>query len=141
MAYGDRKSGRVDFERGIPVYMMGIDGLLSSLPSSEVVSSEEFHTSHRHRPELSGRRLSDAQPPFGPLQKRSTAPTNLWDHLQDRDTRSNQLRSSSEGSRHEPSRCCFRYRSSIVRSPSAARSFCTRSRSFVASLGLSFNRA
>jgi PilZ domain len=26
MAYGDRKSGRVDFERGIPVYMMGIDG-------------------------------------------------------------------------------------------------------------------
>jgi hypothetical protein len=28
-------------------------GLLSSLPSSEVVSSEEFHTSHRHHPELS----------------------------------------------------------------------------------------
>jgi len=26
MAYGDRKSGRVDFERGIPVYMMAIDG-------------------------------------------------------------------------------------------------------------------
>jgi hypothetical protein len=26
MAYGDRKSARVDFERGIPVYMMGIDG-------------------------------------------------------------------------------------------------------------------
>jgi hypothetical protein len=26
MAYGDRKSGRVDFDRGIPVYMMGIDG-------------------------------------------------------------------------------------------------------------------
>jgi PilZ domain len=26
MAYGDRKSGRVDFERGIRVYMMGIDG-------------------------------------------------------------------------------------------------------------------
>src|ERR1700730_7386314 len=26
MAYGDRKSGRVDFEHGIPVYMMGIDG-------------------------------------------------------------------------------------------------------------------
>jgi hypothetical protein len=26
MAYGDRKSGRVDFERGIPAYMMGIDG-------------------------------------------------------------------------------------------------------------------
>ena len=26
MGYGDRKSGRVDFERGIPVYMMGIDG-------------------------------------------------------------------------------------------------------------------
>jgi PilZ domain len=26
MAYGDRKSGRVDFERGIPVHMMGIDG-------------------------------------------------------------------------------------------------------------------
>jgi hypothetical protein len=26
MAYGDRKSGRVNFERGIPVYMMGIDG-------------------------------------------------------------------------------------------------------------------
>src|SRR5258708_14738246 len=26
MAYGDRKSGRVDFERGIPVYMMGIAG-------------------------------------------------------------------------------------------------------------------
>src|SRR6202166_4330531 len=26
MAYGDRKSGRVDFESGIPVYMMGIDG-------------------------------------------------------------------------------------------------------------------
>jgi hypothetical protein len=26
MAYGDRKSERVDFERGIPVYMMGIDG-------------------------------------------------------------------------------------------------------------------
>src|ERR1700722_14924952 len=26
MAYGDRKSDRVDFERGIPVYMMGIDG-------------------------------------------------------------------------------------------------------------------
>ncbi len=26
MAYGDRKSGRVDFERGIPVYIMGIDG-------------------------------------------------------------------------------------------------------------------
>src|SRR5258705_13054186 len=50
-------------------------GLLSSLPSSEVVSSEEFHTSHRHHPELSGRRLSDAQPPVGPLQKRSTAPT------------------------------------------------------------------
>ena len=26
MAYGDRKSERVDFNRGIPVYMMGIDG-------------------------------------------------------------------------------------------------------------------
>src|ERR1700693_5946924 len=26
MAYGDRKSERVDFERGIPAYMMGIDG-------------------------------------------------------------------------------------------------------------------
>jgi hypothetical protein len=26
MAYGDRKSGRVDFERGIPVFIMGIDG-------------------------------------------------------------------------------------------------------------------
>ena len=26
MAYGDRKSERVDFDRGIPVYMMGIDG-------------------------------------------------------------------------------------------------------------------
>jgi PilZ domain len=26
MAYGDRKSGRVNFDRGIPVYMMGIDG-------------------------------------------------------------------------------------------------------------------
>jgi PilZ domain len=26
MAYGDRKSGRVDFERGIKVYIMGIDG-------------------------------------------------------------------------------------------------------------------
>src|ERR1700726_3325351 len=26
MAYGDRKSGRVDFERGIPVSIMGIDG-------------------------------------------------------------------------------------------------------------------
>jgi hypothetical protein len=26
MAYGDRKSERVDFERGIPVYLMGIDG-------------------------------------------------------------------------------------------------------------------
>ena len=26
MAYGDRKSERVDFERGVPVYMMGIDG-------------------------------------------------------------------------------------------------------------------
>jgi PilZ domain len=26
MVYGDRKSGRVDFERGIPVYIMGIDG-------------------------------------------------------------------------------------------------------------------
>lgn len=26
MAYGDRKSGRVDFERGIPVHMMGIYG-------------------------------------------------------------------------------------------------------------------
>jgi hypothetical protein len=26
MAYGDRKSGRVDFERGIHVYIMGIDG-------------------------------------------------------------------------------------------------------------------
>jgi len=26
MAYGARKSERVDFERGIPVYMMGIDG-------------------------------------------------------------------------------------------------------------------
>jgi hypothetical protein len=26
MAYGARKSDRVDFERGIPVYMMGIDG-------------------------------------------------------------------------------------------------------------------
>ena len=26
MAYGERKSGRVDFERGIHVYMMGIDG-------------------------------------------------------------------------------------------------------------------
>src|SRR5665647_259467 len=26
MAYGDRKSGRVDSERGIPAYMMGIDG-------------------------------------------------------------------------------------------------------------------
>ena len=50
---------------------------LSPLPSSKVVSSEEFHTSHRHHPELSGRRLSDAQPPFGPLQKRSTAPTHL----------------------------------------------------------------
>jgi hypothetical protein len=26
MAYGDRKNDRVDFERGIPVYLMGIDG-------------------------------------------------------------------------------------------------------------------
>jgi PilZ domain len=26
MAYGDRKKDRVDFERGIPVYLMGIDG-------------------------------------------------------------------------------------------------------------------
>ena len=26
MRYGDRKSERVDFERGIPVYIMGIDG-------------------------------------------------------------------------------------------------------------------
>jgi PilZ domain-containing protein len=26
MAFGDRKSGRVDFERGINVHMMGIDG-------------------------------------------------------------------------------------------------------------------
>jgi len=26
MAYGDRKSDRVRFERGIPVYLMGIDG-------------------------------------------------------------------------------------------------------------------
>ena len=26
MAYGDRKSGRVDFDRGIIVYIMGIDG-------------------------------------------------------------------------------------------------------------------
>ena len=26
MAFGDRKSGRVDFERGIRVYIMGIDG-------------------------------------------------------------------------------------------------------------------
>jgi hypothetical protein len=26
MAYGDRKSERVDFDRGISVYMMGIDG-------------------------------------------------------------------------------------------------------------------
>src|SRR3954470_23824187 len=26
MAYGDRKSGRVDFERGVHVFMMGIDG-------------------------------------------------------------------------------------------------------------------
>jgi hypothetical protein len=26
MAFGDRKSERVDFDRGIPVYMMGIDG-------------------------------------------------------------------------------------------------------------------
>ena len=26
MSYGARKSDRVDFERGIPVYMMGIDG-------------------------------------------------------------------------------------------------------------------
>ena len=26
MAYGDRKSDRVEFERGIPVYLMGIDG-------------------------------------------------------------------------------------------------------------------
>src|SRR5207248_5625213 len=78
-------------------------GSLSSLPSSEVVSSEEFHMSHRHHLELSDRRLSDALPPFGPLQKRSTAPTHLSDHLQGRDTRSNQLRSGSEGSRREPS--------------------------------------
>ena len=26
LAFGDRKSERVDFERGVPVYMMGIDG-------------------------------------------------------------------------------------------------------------------
>ena len=26
MAYGDRKSDRVNFDRGVPVYMMGIDG-------------------------------------------------------------------------------------------------------------------
>jgi hypothetical protein len=52
-------------------------GLLSSLPSSEAVSSEESHTSHRHHPELSGRRLSGAQPGFGPLQKRSTAPFGI----------------------------------------------------------------
>jgi hypothetical protein len=26
MAYGERKSGRVDFERGIHVYIMGVDG-------------------------------------------------------------------------------------------------------------------
>ena len=26
MPYGERKSERVDFERGIPVFMMGIDG-------------------------------------------------------------------------------------------------------------------
>src|ERR1700730_3559691 len=72
-------------------------------PSSEVVSSEEFHTSHRHHPELLSRRLSDAQPPFGPLQKRSTAPTHLWDHPQGRDTPANQLRSGSAGSGCEPS--------------------------------------
>jgi hypothetical protein len=34
-------------------------------------------TSHRHHPELSDRRLSYAQPPFGPLQKRSPATTHL----------------------------------------------------------------
>src|ERR1700678_1750492 len=105
---------------------------LSSLPSSEVVSSEEFHTSHRYHRELSGRRLSDAQHRFRSLQKRSTAPILLWHHLQGRDTRSNQLRPGSEGSRREPSRCFSRRRSSFVRSPSAAESFCTRSRSFVA---------
>ena len=33
--------------------------------------------SHRHHLELSDRRLSDALPPFGPLQKRSTVPTHL----------------------------------------------------------------
>ena len=26
MSYGDRKSDRVNFDRGIPVYIMGIDG-------------------------------------------------------------------------------------------------------------------
>jgi len=26
MAYGDRKSERVNFDRGVPVFMMGIDG-------------------------------------------------------------------------------------------------------------------
>ena len=26
MAYGDRKSDRVNFDRGVPVYVMGIDG-------------------------------------------------------------------------------------------------------------------
>jgi hypothetical protein len=26
MAYGERKSDRVQFDRGVPVYMMGIDG-------------------------------------------------------------------------------------------------------------------
>src|SRR5260221_9661079 len=31
------------------------------------------------------------------------SPHPLWDHLQGRDTRSNQLRPSSEGSRREPS--------------------------------------
>src|SRR5258708_16523781 len=83
-------------------------GLLSSLPSSEVVSSEEFHTSHRHHPEsycVSGCQTLNLRLVL--CREKPPVPTLLWDHPQSRAPRSNQLPPRPQGTLGDPSPCFF----------------------------------